>query len=198
MQGCRSTVDWPGTYFWRRLVDRHPRAKVLLTVRDPEKWYDSAYRTIFQAATAPRPAGDMAPAVEMAHAVVWDGTFDGRFADRDFAIGVFERHNEEVRRTVPADRLLEFEVSQGWEPLCDFLGRPVPDGPFPRLNDAQAFHEMPARHHGPSRPREVRAVSAPGARTARPRPATGSARRRWTTGSSGPGVRPAATRSGSG
>ncbi len=51
---------------------------------------------------------------------------------------------------MPADRLLEFEVSQGWKPLCDFLGRPVPDEPFPRLNEAQAFPEMLARHHGRS------------------------------------------------
>ncbi len=64
MEGCRSTVDWPGTYFWRRLVDRHPRAKVLLTVRDPEKWYDSAYRTIYQASssgTTRRSAGPCPP-----------------------------------------------------------------------------------------------------------------------------------------
>ena len=142
MEGCRSTVDWPGTYFWRELVERHPDAKVVLTVRDPQKWYDSAYRTIYRAATAPRPPEDMTAGIEMAHAVVWDGTFDGRFADRDFAIRVFLEHNEAVRRTVPADRLLEFEVAQGWEPLCAFLGRPVPDEPFPRLNDARAFEQM--------------------------------------------------------
>jgi sulfotransferase family protein len=145
LDGCRSTVDWPGTYFWRELVDKHPDAKVILTVRDPQKWYDSAYRTIFQAASAPRPAGepgDLTAALDMAHAVVWDGTFDGRFADREFAVRTFEEHNAEVRRSVPAERLLEFEVSQGWEPLCDFLGRPVPDAPFPRLNDAAEFQKM--------------------------------------------------------
>ena len=145
MDGFRSTVDWPGTYFWRDLVAKHPDAKVVLTVRDPQKWYDSAYGTIYRAATAPRPPAAVAPAIEMAHAVVWDGTFDGRFADRDFAIRVFLEHNEAVRRTVPADRLLEFEVAQGWEPLCAFLDRPVPATPFPRLNDAQAFQEQVAR-----------------------------------------------------
>ncbi len=139
MEGCRSTVDWPGTFFWRELVAAHPDAKVVLTVRDPQTWYDSAYRTIYRAASGPVPPGVAPSALEMTHAVVWDGTFDGRFADRGFAVRVFEEHNAEVRRTVPAGRLLEFEVGQGWEPLCAFLGRPVPGTPFPRLNDAQTF-----------------------------------------------------------
>ncbi|MCA2217527.1 sulfotransferase family protein [Jidongwangia harbinensis] len=145
MAGHRSTVDWPGTYFWRDLVARHPDAKVVLTVREPESWYDSAYRTIYRAATAPRPADDgMAAAIGMAHAVVWDGTFGGRFADREFALRVFTEHNDAVRREVPPDRLLEFQVAQGWEPLCAFLDVPVPPEPFPRLNDSAAFAEMVA------------------------------------------------------
>ncbi len=151
MDGCRSTVDWPGTYFWRELVRRNPDAKVLLTVRDPQKWYDSAFRTIYQAATAADPAPDVAPAIEMAHATVWDGTFDGRFADREFAVRTFEEHNAAVRREVPAGRLLEFEVAQGWEPLCDFLDTPVPDKPFPKLNDTAEFQRMVAGQHGLSR-----------------------------------------------
>jgi hypothetical protein len=146
LDGYRSTVDWPGTYFWRYLVARYPHAKVVLTVRDPQQWYDSAFRTIYRAATAPRPADDgMATAIDMAHAVVWDGTFDGRFGDRDFAVRVFTEHIEAVRREVPAERLLEYEVAQGWEPLCGFLGRPAPPEEFPRLNDSATFAEMAAR-----------------------------------------------------
>lgn len=151
LDGCRSTVDWPGTYFWRELVRDNPDAKVVLTVRDPQKWYDSAFQTIYRAASARDLPADMAPAMEMAHATVWDGTFDGRFADREFAVRTFEEHNAAVRREVPAERLLAFEVAQGWEPLCDFLDRPVPDKPFPRLNDAAAFQEMVAGPHGPTR-----------------------------------------------
>ena len=72
--------------------------------------------------------------------LVWDGLFRGRFEDKAHAIEVFRRHNEEVRRDVPADRLLVFEVKEGWGPLCSFLGVPVPEGrPFPRLNDAEEF-----------------------------------------------------------
>jgi hypothetical protein len=63
----------------------------------------------------------------------------GRFEDRDRAQRVFVEWNEEVKRTVPADRLLVFEAKQGWEPLCEFLGVPVPDAPFPRVNDTAEF-----------------------------------------------------------
>jgi Sulfotransferase domain len=141
LEGHRSTVDWPGTYFWRELIEKHPEAKVVLTVRDPQKWYDSAHGTIFQAAqNAPRGGDDsVAAGLAMLRALIWEGTFGGRFADREHAVRVFTEHNEAVRRAVPADRLLEFEVSQGWPPLCDFLGVPVPDAPFPRANDSAAF-----------------------------------------------------------
>lgn len=140
LDGCRSTVDWPGAYFWRELVEQHPQAKVVLTVRDADSWYDSVQRTIYPAAMRALEMPELPPFVRMAHAVVWDGTFKGRFADRDFAIGVYERHNDEVRRAVPAGRLLEFEVKQGWQPLADFLGVPVPATAFPRLNDSAAFN----------------------------------------------------------
>jgi hypothetical protein len=136
----RSTVDWPGVFFWRRLVDKYPEAKVVLTVRDPEKWYASAERTIWAATNAPTPPG-LETFKQMCDATNWAGMFDGRFADRDHAIRVFTEHNDEVRRTVEPERLLEYEVGQGWEPLCEALGRPVPAEPFPRLNDSATFHE---------------------------------------------------------
>ncbi|WIM99111.1 sulfotransferase [Actinoplanes oblitus] len=139
LDGFRSTVDWPGVYFWRRLVEQYPEAKVLLSVRDPQAWYASAERTIWAAANRPTPPG-MEAFREMADATNFAGMFDGRFGDRDFAIEVYRRHNDEVRRVVPAERLLEFRVEQGWGPLCEFLGRPVPDEEFPRLNDTATFH----------------------------------------------------------
>ena len=141
LTGHRSTVDWPGAYFWRELTDRHPDAKVVLTVRDPQRWYDSAHRTIFQAAMhTPAGADGSTPAgLAMAREVVWARTFGGRFADREHAVRVFTEHNEAVRREVPAERLLEFEVAQGWQPLCDFLGVAVPPEPFPRTNDSASF-----------------------------------------------------------
>jgi len=78
--------------------------------------------------------------VTMARALFWEGLFDGRFLDKEHAIRIYERHNEEVKRCVPAERLLVFDVKQGWEPLCQFLGVPVPEGvPFPHLNDTAEF-----------------------------------------------------------
>ncbi|MEV6344845.1 sulfotransferase family protein [Actinoplanes sp. NPDC051851] len=141
--GYRATVDWPGCYFWRELAEQHPKAKIILTVRDPEEWYASAERTIWTIWNSPLPPG-MKDFVEMCDATNWTGAFGGRFGDRDHAIDVYLRHNEAVRRTVPADRLLEFAIGQGWEPLCDFLNRPIPAEPFPRLNDSKTFNaDMP-------------------------------------------------------
>jgi len=135
--GYRSTVDWPGAFFWRSLIARFPSARVVLTVRDPEKWYESAYNTIYQAASGDSPLPE--PVRQMASKTVWDGTFAGRFADRPAALKIFAEHNAAVRAEVAPTRLLEFSVTQGWQPLCDFLGVPIPATPFPRLNDTAAF-----------------------------------------------------------
>ncbi|MFI5892873.1 sulfotransferase family protein [Actinoplanes sp. NPDC051513] len=139
--GYRSTVDWPGAFFWRSLTARFPSASVVLTVRDPNEWYESAYNTIY-------PVAYSGPRFEMAFKTVWEGTFDGRFADRPAAIKVFQDHNASVRAEVAPDRLLEFSVTQGWGPLCDFLGVPVPATPFPRLNDTAAFLAATASYSG--------------------------------------------------
>jgi hypothetical protein len=126
------------------LLRQYPEAKVILTVRDPGRWYDSAYQTIyyvrnaFPAWTAALPR--MRVFRRMLDRIVWHGMFQGRFEDRSFAIDAFNRHNEQVRHDVPADRLLVYQVSEGWGPLCAFLGVPVPEGkPFPHLNDAAEF-----------------------------------------------------------
>ncbi|HEV3229749.1 MAG TPA: sulfotransferase [Solirubrobacteraceae bacterium] len=150
--GWESTVDWPGCSFYEQLMDAFPAAPVLLTVRDPDAWYESAQRSIYAATLAGRKGelqggtdGPPPPeAMRMMGTLIWGdgGDFQGRFEDRDWAIEVFNRHNEKVRRTVPPERLLVHEISDGWEPLCEFLDVPVPDTPFPRLNDTDAFREM--------------------------------------------------------
>ncbi len=144
-------VDWPVCSFYEELMEAFPEAPVILTVRDPEPWYESLRSTIYELRrlthgplplrAAFRLAEPFVPgvtgAVRLADRLVWEGTFDGRFGDRDHAIAVFERRNEAVRRRVPPERLLVFDVREGWAPLCDFLGVDVPDGPFPRLNEAR-------------------------------------------------------------
>jgi hypothetical protein len=144
-KGYRSSVDWPGAAFWREITEAFPAAKVILTVRDPESWYASAASSIHAAAVAPLPE-DVDPVFaevrQMSMDVVWNGVFDGRFTDKEYAIGVFEEHIAAVRREIDPGRLLVFEVREGWEPLCAFLGVPVPDEPFPRSNDQAAFAQL--------------------------------------------------------
>ena len=122
---------------------------MLLSVRDPEAWYASCRKSIHASAQA---AGkgeleggsvEVSPeAMRMINGLIWNGTFHGRFEDEDFAISVFNDHNEHVKATVPADRLLVYEITEGWEPLCEFLDVPVPDTPMPHLNDAASFRAM--------------------------------------------------------
>jgi hypothetical protein len=137
-QAC---VDWPACTFYRELMEAFPNAKVLLSVRDPERWYESARETIYTLhEITPQWLRWVAPplrAILGTAKPVWDKVFDGRFRDKAHAIAVFEAHVAEVKRVVPPERLLVYEVTQGWEPLCEFLGVPVPDEPFPRLNDRE-------------------------------------------------------------
>ncbi len=143
--GYRSQVDFPGATIWRELLSAFPAAKVLHTVRDPERWYDSTRATIYPARTMVAPwvrrgIPFIDEALEVSDALIWDGLFEGRFEDRARAIEIFEARTAEVATTVPADRLLVFDVAQGWEPLCEFLGVPTPYGPFPHVNDRASMH----------------------------------------------------------
>jgi len=148
-EGYRATVDWPGCTFYKDIMATYPDAKVILSVRDSEKWYESAKKTIYalkEAAARGELVGEGPGAppevLMMIRTLIWDTTFEDRFAEKDFAIGVFERWNEDVKRTVPADKLLVYEIQQGWGPLCDFLGVEQPDSEFPHLNDAETFRQM--------------------------------------------------------
>ena len=150
LDGWESTIDWPGCTFWEEMAEIWPDAPVLLSVRDPEAWYRSTLNSIHEAKEmalrgelqgnteeAPAPA-----VMQMINGLIWNGTFKGRFTDKEFALEVFRRHNEDVKSKVPADRLLVYEIKQGWGPLCDFLGVEVPDEPMPHLNDTDSFRNM--------------------------------------------------------
>jgi hypothetical protein len=132
LTGFQAIVDWPGAYFWRELTVTHPDAKVLLTVRDPERWVDSVQATIFTMTDDQLPAGS--------RDIIFTRTFNDRLTDRAACLAVFNQHVQHVRETIAPERLLVFDVKQGWEPLCAFLGVPVPeDEPFPHVNDTAAF-----------------------------------------------------------
>ena len=149
--GYEVAVDWPACSFYEELMQAFPEAPVILTVRDPAPWYESMRSTIHELrrlTTGPLPVRaafalaepfvpGAAGAVRLADRLVWEDTFDDCFEDRAYAMDVFERHNEAVRLRVPPERLLVFDVREGWAPLCDFLGVEAPEEPFPRLNEAR-------------------------------------------------------------
>lgn len=140
-RGYRSQVDWPGARYWRELAEFYPEAKVILTVRDPDEWFDSVQATIapFLASRGKNEAAHIDAIAEMAHRLIADGIFDDRMSDRAHATALFRAHVAEVQATIPAARLLTFDVRQGWEPLCDFLECPIPAISFPRLNSSKQF-----------------------------------------------------------
>lgn len=141
-RGYRATVDWPGCEFYEELMAAFPDAKVLLNVRDADAWYESTRSTLFAVKDA-LPWWFPPSVLRMQDAVVWNGRLNGQFANRERAIAAYWAHIDEVRRRVPAERLLEYRVEQGWGPLCRFLGVPEPDGvEFPRINDRKYFSRV--------------------------------------------------------
>ncbi len=138
----QATVDYPASVFYRELLDTYPNAKVIHTVRDPDRWYDSTNETIFRsmdglpfwAYKLPWPLGYF---IDLQEQLVWQKIFNGRFSDRTYAIQRFHEHTEAVKQHVPPEKLLIFQVKEGWEPLCAFLNVPIPDVPFPHVNDRE-------------------------------------------------------------
>jgi hypothetical protein len=151
LDGYRSTADWPGGYFYKQLLESNPNAKVLLSVRDPERWEPSFRETIVDMCYGESLIRLLSSArahvdprwgryLDLVNKMFWGekGTFPHGHSAGDLIEG-FVAHNEEVKRVVPADRLLVWEVTEGWEPLCAFLDVPVPDQPLPHANDRATF-----------------------------------------------------------
>ncbi|MFZ5493449.1 MAG: sulfotransferase family protein [Pseudomonadota bacterium] len=144
-----AAVDWPASYFWRELAAFYPQAKVILTVRDAGRWFDSIDGTLFRFMRAAQVPDDDAAQrqIAMARDIVQQRTFGDRIGDRAHVIDVYERHNHTVQQTLPAGRLLTYDVAEGWAPLCAFLGVPVPDEPFPRINAQQELLDLHAERY---------------------------------------------------
>ena len=151
-EGYASTTDYPACDFWPELASAYPKAKLILTLRDPAKWFESTQATIFSegmtAMIKSQPA--LVPFFEK---TVWKA-FGGRIHDRSFMIDTFERHNAAVKAGIPKSRLLVYEVSEGWRPLCELLGVDVPSTPFPKVNTREDMQARMAA--GPGDPRKMR------------------------------------------
>jgi hypothetical protein len=137
--GYRATVDFPACLHWWALRQRWPEAKVLLSVRPSDIWFESTQETIFSARLREGSRGT--PFGAMVETVL-HRPLGGRMDDREGLIAAYERHNAEVVAEVPPSDLLVFDVAEGWGPLCAFLGVPVPDAPFPRVNSREEFAAM--------------------------------------------------------
>jgi hypothetical protein len=135
---CLAAVDWPASVFWHELADANPDALIVLSTRESAgKWWESADETIFPVLRKP-----VQPEHEEWKQMVLGLLVREIGADWDDAAraqAFYERHNEQVRRDAPADRLLEWRATDGWEPLCTALGVPEPDEPFPRVNTREEW-----------------------------------------------------------
>ncbi len=138
-KGYNSAVDWPTASFWRELSDRYPKAKFVLTLRSTESWVQSFSETIQKLIGGKDMAPpQMHPFIDMGIAVLGKAGFTAK-QDHDALAKAFEAHTDAVKAGVPKNRLLIYEVKQGWAPLCEFLGKSTPADPFPRTNDRKDF-----------------------------------------------------------
>jgi len=147
--GFKSAAGSPTSAYWQEIADAFPSAKVILTIRPADSWYESVGATLTQA-LAPQPAALRVltwqkqshydeKASEEFQERTWEREIGGDFSDRDRTIEAFDKHIADVRANIPAERLLVYSVRDGWGPLCAFLGVPEPQRPFPRENDRATF-----------------------------------------------------------
>ena len=153
LEGHPSMVDWPGSYFYKELMEAYPDAKVLLSVRSAESWAKSMRDTIWSTLYGDSLVRNMSGA-RRAVDPEWDlwmgtlqemwtksGLLNGENTTEEWMIDAFNRHTEEVKAHVPAERLLLWSPKDGWDPLCEFLEVPVPEAPLPNINDSKSYGE---------------------------------------------------------
>jgi len=154
--GFQASVDFPGYPFYQEMMDQYPDAKVILTTRPFEDWYTSVISTIWerkvQADQQPKDLNqllDKEKQIELC--ALWmrktflNDQFNGKFLDKPVAEKAFYQHHKEVMENVPKEKLLVYEVKDGWQPLCDFLQLSIPEMDFPHLNKKEDFHAMVGR-----------------------------------------------------
>lgn len=154
--GYQASVDFPCYPWYKEHLEKYPDAKVILTVRDFDDWYESIKSTIWR-------SGPQTPikklklilklpfnpktrrifkCIKFVKAFLWKTQFQDRFLDKAFVKSVWESHHEEVKKHVPEKQLLVYDVREGWPPLCKFLNADVPSQDLPHLNKRENFHQM--------------------------------------------------------
>ena len=143
----RALVDFPACGAWRGLVKAFPDAKVIFTLhpKGPEGWYDSTKATIYAGTDLDAGTAFGKKINAMMDKLIWNGLMQGTMENRDAALIRYQSHLDEVRATVPADRLLVYTVTEGWGPLCAFLNIPEPAEPFPQVNGREEMARVTQR-----------------------------------------------------
>ena len=147
-EGYQSQVDWPGAHVWGDLAKAYPDAKVIHSIRPEDAWWKSFSSTIgkFMSESEQMPLPPhVATMTKAAGEMIGHQTMGGRWDDRETALAAFRRRTEEVKAAIAPERLLIYDVAEGWEPLCAFLDVPVPTTAFPRTNSVVEFWQ----HFGP-------------------------------------------------
>jgi hypothetical protein len=141
--GYLASVDWPSCNLWREQLNEFPDAKVILSTRDPERWYTSIMNTIYPSSLAAKTSEDenMARFGSWAFEIIWDKIFLGKMDDKDHCIKIFKAHEKSVIESVPKNQLLVFQADQGWAPLCEFLDCDLPDEAYPHTNTTDDFRK---------------------------------------------------------
>ena len=141
LAGYKSTVDWPSAHYWRTLADHFPAAKILLSTRPPERWWASFSETIAKVLETHGAIDDpnRRAIIAMAHVIVTEKTFAGAPGDKQTALAAYQKRIDDVTAAIPPERLLVFDVAEGWAPLCAFVGLPIPDTAFPHANSREEF-----------------------------------------------------------
>ena len=143
--GYKSQIDWPGAHCWRELAAAYPESKVVMSVRPEESWWKSFSSTIAVLMAdhnmVPLPPHMQAMLLALDE-MIGVQTFGCSVSDREGVLAAYRLRTDQVKAAIPADRLLVFDVAEGWEPLCRFLGKPVPDEPFPHVNSIDDFWKL--------------------------------------------------------
>jgi hypothetical protein len=142
-----ATTDAPSCHFYKALAATYPDAKLILTVRDADRWFESTQETILSPGVVQRFSAAPADFNAMMHKLDWHPA-DATTHDRQRMIARITAHNAAVKSAFSPTRLLVLDLRQGWDPLCKFLGLSVPDAPFPHINSTEDFRRMMASMAG--------------------------------------------------
>jgi len=149
--GFRATVDWPAASYWNELAHHFSQAKIVLSIRDVDKWYESMMNTLHPSLIQGPPKSadpNLHEFHEMLSKLILESTFEGRLTDENHAKKVFVQHTESVIQEIDDSRLLVFQPSDGWTSLCDFLEVDVPNEDFPHVNDTAWYQAQTRRRRG--------------------------------------------------